>query len=310
MGFLRYAGRMTTLPPPPARFALVQMTSGIDPARNLERIDAAMGAAAMADATIAFLPEMALMLDRDRSRSAPNVSEKAVERWTERLGELCRTHGIWLHNGSMAVEDGTDGRRANRSILFDNMGAIRARYDKIHLFDVDLPTGESWRESSAYRGGDAICVTDSPIGRIGMSICFDMRFPELYAALRRAGADVLAVPAAFTVPTGRAHWHVLLRARAIETACPVIAAAQVGAHEDGRATYGHSLATDAWGQVLCDMGGDGQNEPRGQSEGVGQADAQGDGWTIAVAEVDQGAIRDARSAIPLDQSRNMRAIQP
>jgi predicted amidohydrolase len=180
-----------------------------------------------------------------------------------------------------------DGRWANRSFVIDATGAIRARYDKMHLFDVDLPTGESWRESAAYAPGEAAIVADTPVGATGLSICYDLRFPALYAGLAAAGAQVLSIPAAFTRPTGSAHWHVLLRARAVETGCFVVAAAQAGAHEDGRLTYGHSLVVDPWGEVLLDMG-----------------DARGLGF----AEIDPERVADVRSRIPVLSHR--RTIPP
>jgi predicted amidohydrolase len=171
---------------------------------------------------------------------------------------------------------------ANRSLVIDDEGVIRARYDKMHLFDVDLSTGESWRESNAYVPGDGPVIADTPIGPLGLTICYDMRFPDLYSALSKAGIDALAIPAAFTVPTGRAHWHTLLRARAIEAQAFVIAAAQTGNHEDGRQTYGHSLVVDPWGDVLLDMGED---------EGLG------------FAEIDLDRIREVRSQIPVHANR-------
>ena len=161
--------------------------------------------------------------------------------------------------------------------MIDAAGDIRARYDKMHLFDVDLPTGESWRESAAYAPGEGSVVVETPWGRLGLSICYDIRFPDLYRSLSDAGATMLAVPAAFTVPTGAAHWHVLLRARAIEAGAFVIAAAQSGTHEDGRATYGHSLVVDPWGEVLLDM-----------------AEAEG----IACVEIDPARVADVRARIP------------
>jgi predicted amidohydrolase len=160
-----------------------------------------------------------------------------------------------VHFGSVALAgERDDGRLVNRGLLIDASGAIRARYDKMHLFDVDLPNGESWRESAVYAGGDRLVVAETPAGLLGMSICYDLRFSALYQALTDAGATLLTVPAAFTVPTGEAHWHVLLRARAVEAGVFVVAAAQCGEHEDGRRTYGHSLVVDPWGRVLLDMG--------------------------------------------------------
>ena len=190
--------------------------------------------------------------------------------------------GIWVHLGSLALTGGAEGRLVNRGFIIDDRGAIRARYDKIHLFDVDLPTGESWRESAAYAPGDRSVVASTPWARIGLSICYDLRFPDLYRALSNAGAELLSVPAAFTVPTGRAHWHVLLRARAIEAGAFVVAAAQCGEHQDGRATFGHSLVVDPWGEVLLDMG---------EGEGVGFAD------------LDMARLADVRARIPALKNR-------
>ncbi|RZM10681.1 MAG: carbon-nitrogen hydrolase family protein, partial [Sphingomonas sp.] len=196
------------------------------------------------------------------------------------------TAGIWVHLGSLAIRR-PDGKFANRGFVIDPIGAIRARYDKLHLFDVDLPSGESWRESSAYVAGDSATVVDTPIGKVGASICYDLRFADLYRALSDAGATILSVPAAFTRPTGAAHWHVLLRARAIEAGAFVVAAAQTGVHEDGRETYGYSLVIDPWGDVLLDMG-----------EAAG----------LAFAEIDLARIDQVRSRIPVIAHR--RTIPP
>jgi len=188
-----------------------------------------------------------------------------------------------VHLGSLALlqEKGSE-RLVNRGFLIDDKGAIRARYDKIHLFDVDLPTGESWRESAAYEAGRQAVLADSPAGKLGLSICYDLRFADLFRSLTDAGATILAVPAAFTKPTGEAHWHVLLRARAIESASFLVAAAQSGQHEDGRVTYGHSLAIDPWGRVLLDMG---------EEVGVGFAD------------LDLGRVDEVRMQLPVLRHR-------
>ncbi len=203
-----------------------------------------------------FTPEMSGLLDRDRSRAAGTI---AAERETPALAmarDAASKAGLWVSLGSLAVAT-DDGRWANRAFVIDPRGEIAARYDKIHMFDVDLASGESWRESNAYRPGDeVVTVADTPVGRLGLSICYDIRFPALFEALGRAHCDCIAIPAAFTVPTGSAHWHVLQRARAIEASAFVIAAAQVGKHEDGRRTYGHSLVVDPWGEVLLDLGGE------------------------------------------------------
>lgn len=272
------------------RIALAQMTSGFDPDANLADIARVAVAAQEGGAAMLFLPEMSLLLDRDRARSAAAITTEAASPWIARLAGIARNNGIWLHIGSapFAADDGTG--RVNRSLLFDPDGQIAARYDKIHMFDVDLPTGESWRESALYRGGGELVCADTPAGRLAHSICYDLRFPELYAALIQDGAALIAIPAAFTAPTGAAHWHVLLRARAIETACYVIAAAQVGTHADGRQTYGHSLVIDPWGAIV--------------------AEATEAAPMLLFADLDSEAAGKARSAIPLARSRQNRRWQP
>lgn len=240
------------------RAALFQMTSGIDPAANAAAIVEMAKQAKGEGADMLFTPEMAGYLDSNRQRAADILRNEAEDIVLAQVREAAAREGLWVHIGSLPLKDErADGRRANRSFLIDDSGAIRARYDKIHLFDVDLATGESWRESSVYGPGEQVVAADTPWGRMGFSICYDMRFPDLYRALTNAGATILLAPAAFTVPTGKAHWHVLLRARAIEAGCFVIATAQVGTHQDGRTTYGHSIAIDPWGEVLLDMGDEG-----------------------------------------------------
>jgi predicted amidohydrolase len=179
--------------------------------------------------------------------------------------------------GSLALRSEAGGKLVNRSFVIDAAGEVRARYDKIHLFDVDLPTGESWRESATYEPGRRAIVADTPLGPVGLTICYDLRFPDLFRALSDAGAEILSVPAAFTVPTGQAHWHILLRARAIEAGAYVVAAAQHGLHEDGRTTYGHSLVIDPWGEVVLDMG---------DEVGVG------------FVEIDRARVGEVRGRIP------------
>jgi deaminated glutathione amidase len=235
------------------RIALYQAATGIDPAANAEALATAVADAARAGAAILFTPEMSGLLDRERMRASAHYRREADDPVLARVGAAAADAGIWVQLGSLALLGDDGDRLVNRGFLIDDGGAIRARYDKMHLFDVDLPTGESWRESASFRAGERLVVADSPLGPLGLSICYDLRFAGLYAALSGAGAVALSVPAAFTVPTGQAHWHVLLRARAIENACFVIAAAQGGEHEDGRATYGHSLVVDPWGEVLLDM---------------------------------------------------------
>ena len=233
--------------------AILQMTSGIDPAKNARTLTDAIEIAAGQGAAMLFTPEMSGLIDRERGRAAAAIVDEEADPVLRAVREAAAKAGLWVHLGSLAVRC-ADGRFANRGFVIDADGAIRARYDKLHLFDVDLPTGESWRESAAYRAGDSARVIETPVGRLGLSICYDLRFPGLYGALTDSGAEVLVVPAAFTRPTGEAHWETLLRARAIENAAFVIAAAQTGLHDDGRATHGHSLAIDPWGTVLLDMG--------------------------------------------------------
>jgi predicted amidohydrolase len=270
------------------RIAIFQMTTGIDPAANAAAI-AEMAARAKAQgADMLFTPEMAGYLDRDRTRAAATLRGEADDPVLASVREAAARQGLWVHIGSLPLKDErADGRWANRSFMIDDTGAIRARYDKIHLFDVDLATGESWRESSVYGPGEQVVAVDTPWARMGLSVCYDMRFPDLYRSLTNAGATVLLMPAAFTVPTGKAHWHILLRARAIEAGCFVIAAAQVGSHADGRETYGHSLAIDPWGEVVLDMG-----------EEAG----------LALADIDLSRVEDVRGRVPAIANR--RAIPP
>jgi deaminated glutathione amidase len=239
------------------KIAILQMTSGIDPAANIKAITEAAKKAAARGAQVLFTPEMAVLLDRDRTRAAHWITEDWRQKFEDELSITAAKLQIDIALGSMAVPSWS-GKWANRTHYFrqDNQNPIT--YDKIHMFDVELSTGETWRESSAYEPGrQVVSIDGTPVGRLGLSICYDMRFPALYEELGNRRCDVIAVPAAFTVPTGRAHWHTLLRARAIEAQAFVVAAAQVGLHEDGRETYGHSLVIDPWGEVLLDMGGEG-----------------------------------------------------
>jgi predicted amidohydrolase len=259
------------------RIALFQSNTGIDPEANSAALVDAVRSAAEGGAEILFTPEMSGLLDRDSERAAKNLRREENDMVLAAAQEAARRNHIWLSIGSFGVLSET-GKVANRAFVIDREGVIRARYDKIHLFDVDLPTGESWRESNVYSPGQgAVLVNGTPVGKLGLTICYDLRFPMLFARLAESDADVISVPAAFTVPTGRAHWHVLLRARAIEAGLFVVAAAQVGRHEDGRQTFGHSLVVDPWGEILLDMG----EEP-----GVGFAD------------VDLKRIPEVRSRIP------------
>jgi deaminated glutathione amidase len=259
------------------RIALFQSNSGIDPEANARALVDAIETAAAGGAEILFTPEMSGLLDRDQERARKNLRTENDDTVLSAAREAARRHRVWLHLGSLAVLTDHD-KVANRGFVIDREGQVRARYDKIHLFDVDLPTGESWRESNTYSAGKGVVlVNGTPVGKLGLTICYDLRFPGLFARLAEADADLISVPAAFTVPTGKAHWHVLLRARAIEAGLFVVAAAQVGRHQDGRQTFGHSLVIDPWGDVLLDMG----DQP-----GVGFAD------------VDLARIFDVRSRIP------------
>ena len=259
------------------KIALFQSQTGVDPAANAAKVVSAIEQAAGEGAAMLFTPEMSGLLDRNSERALGNVRVEDQDQVIAAARNAAHAKGIWVHLGSVAVL--TEGAQlANRSFVIDPRGEVRARYDKIHLFDVDLPTGESWRESNTYRHGqEAVVVTGTPVGTLGLAICYDLRFPALFARLAEANADVIAVPAAFTVPTGKAHWEVLLRARAIEAGLFVVAAAQTGHHEDGRTTYGHSLVVDPWGEVLLDMG---------------------DGAGVKLAEVNLARITDVRSRVP------------
>ncbi|MFT3967476.1 MAG: carbon-nitrogen hydrolase family protein [Sphingobium sp.] len=266
------------------RAALLQMTAGIDPAANLAIIEDGMRNAKAGKAEILFTPEMSGYLDRDRSRAAERVVAEERDIVLAGVRAFAAELGLWVAIGSLAVRDpAVPGKARNRAYLIDDQGAIRARYDKMHLFDVDLPTGESWRESNSYVAGEGAVLAGTPWGALGLTICYDLRFPDLYRALSDKGATILAIPAAFTVPTGEAHWHVLMRARAIEAGAYVIAAAQTGMHQDGRVTYGHSLVVDPWGEVLLDMG----TEPG-----------------VAVIDLDLDRVAAVRARIPaLDHRR-------
>jgi predicted amidohydrolase len=259
------------------RIALYQARSGIDPAANSQALVEAVRQAAAGGAAMLFTPEMSGLLDSDRQRAGKSIRAEEQDEVLAAVRRVACEQGIWVQLGSLALK-GPDEKFVNRAFLIDGQGEIRARYDKIHLFDVDLPTGESWRESAVYEGGRrAVLVRDTPVGTLGLTICYDVRFPALFERLSEAGAEVIAVPAAFTVPTGKAHWEILLRARAIEAGLFIVAAAQGGEHEDGRRTYGHSLVIDPWGEVLLDAGGEGG---------------------VHFADVDLARIAEVRSRVP------------
>ena len=259
------------------RIAILQMTSGIDPAANAATLVDAIGRAREGGAQMLFTPEMCGMLDRDRKRAAGKVVPQNSDPVLRAVREAANEHGIAVALGSLAIAR-DDGKWANRAFVIDAAGEIVASYDKMHMFDVELDTGESWRESSAYTPGDAVVTAQTPVGRLGLAICYDIRFPQLFDALGRKSCDLIAIPAAFTRPTGKDHWHVLQRARAIEASAYVVAAAQVGSHEDGRETYGHSLVIDPWGKILLDM--------EGEERGLG------------FAEIDLQRVSAVRAQVP------------
>jgi predicted amidohydrolase len=275
----------------PASFtaALVQMRSGLDPAANLAAASKLIAEAKAAGADYVLTPEMTNILAIRREQLAGAIKPEENDPSLAALRELARKLAIHLHVGSLAIKLPGE-RAANRSFLIDPAGEIVARYDKIHMFDVDLANGESYRESRSYRPGEIAVTADLPWGRLGLTICYDLRFPALYRALAEAGASFLAIPSAFTRQTGEAHWHVLLRARAIENGCYVFAAAQGGAHENGRETYGHSLVVDPWGRVLAEGG----TEPG-----------------IVLAAIDPAAVAAARGRVPsLQHGRRFEVVEP
>ena len=256
--------------------ACVQMNSGRSVEANVAAAEALIRDAAGAGASYVLTPEMTTILDRDKANLLSQIQPEEIDPSLQRFRELARELGIHLHIGSMAIRL-PDDHIANRSFVIAPNGAVVGRYDKIHMFDVDLSGGESYRESATYRAGDTAVLADLPWTKLGLTICYDVRFPVLHHTLAKAGASVIAVPAAFTKKTGEAHWHVLLRARAIETGSYIVAAAQAGHHEDGRDTYGHSMIIDPWGKILAEAG-----------------DAPG---TI-IADIDPAFSLSARQAIP------------
>lgn len=233
------------------RVAAVQLRSGIEPAANRAHATPFLREAASAGARLIATPECTVVLDRDKERMLRTVGSEKTDPELAAWGRLAQELGVWLLLGSGSVDAG-NGKVFNRSFLYDPNGKVAARYDKINLFDVQLGGGETYRESDTFEGGKSAVLAVGPMDvKLGLTICYDVRFAPLYGALARAGAEVIAVPAAFTVPTGQAHWETLLRARAIEAAAFVIAPAQGGKHEDGRSTYGHSMIIDPWGKVLA-----------------------------------------------------------
>jgi len=260
------------------RVAAVQLRSGIDPAANRAHALPFIREAASAGARLICTPENTTRLDRNRERMVAGVGPEKGDADLMAWGRLAQELGVWLLLGSGAVAAG-NGKVFNRSFLFDDGGEIKARYDKINLFDVTLSGAESYKESATFEGGAKAVLVEGPQhAKIGLTICYDLRFPDLYNALARAGAEIITAPAAFTVPTGQAHWETLLRARAIETGAFVVAPAQGGHHEDGRSTFGHSLIIDPWGKVLAKLDHD---EPG-----------------YIVSDLDLDAVTEARTKIP------------
>ena len=258
------------------RAACVQLCSSTNVQENIETVDRLVRDAVRQGADYVQTPEMTNIVQRDRAALAACLASEAQDPAVAHFAGLASDLGIVLHVGSLALK-AADGRIANRALVFGR-GGVLARYDKIHLFDVDLPNGESWRESAIYHPGDRAVVADLPWLRLGVSICYDIRFPQLYRAHAHAGAAALSAPAAFTRQTGEAHWHVLQRARAIENGAFVVSAAQAGRHADGRETYGHSLIVAPWGEILAEAGGDGPE--------------------VIVAEIDPARSAEARQRIP------------
>ena len=255
--------------------ACAQMRSGRDPLKNRDDAVALVREAASQGAHYVQTPEMTSLVERSREALFEKISGEDRDPTLAGLRVGAREKGVWVHAGSLAIKVGE--KVANRAFVIDPQGDVLASYDKIHLFDVDLPNGESWRESRTYTGGERAVIASLPWGYLGLTICYDVRFPALYRALAEAGASFLAAPACFTRQTGEAHWHVLHRARAVETGAFMISAAQGGTHEDGRETYGHSLIVDPWGRVLAEAGA----EPG-----------------VILAEIDPAKVLDARQRIP------------
>jgi deaminated glutathione amidase len=275
----------------PAAFkaAMIQMRSGMTPSANIDTAVRLIGEAKSAGADYVLTPEMTNIMEVKRERLFATIADEEHDASLAALRELARMHGIVIHAGSLAIKAGPD-RAANRSLLIDAKGDIVARYDKIHMFDVDLANGESYRESNSYRPGESAVLCDLPWGRLGLTVCYDLRFPALYRALAEAGATMLAIPSAFTKQTGEAHWHILNRARAIENGSFVFAAAQGGKHENGRETFGHSLIVDPWGNILAEGG----TEPG-----------------VVMAVIDPAAVATARARIPsLQHGRRFEIVEP
>ncbi|HMJ43855.1 MAG TPA: carbon-nitrogen hydrolase family protein [Pseudolabrys sp.] len=269
--------------------AMIQMRSGLSPATNLDDAVRLIGEAKSAGADYVQTPEMTNLLAANREQLFSTIAEEDNDTSLAAYREMARKLGIFIHVGSLAIKLSPD-KAANRGFLITPQGNIAARYDKIHMFDVDLGNGESYRESRSYRPGEQAVIGTLPWGTLGLTICYDLRFPALYRALAEAGATMLAIPSAFTKPTGEAHWHVLMRARAIENGSFVFAAAQAGKHESGRETYGHSLIVDPWGRILAEGG----TEPG-----------------IVMADIDLDEVAKARARVPsLQHGRRFEIAEP
>jgi predicted amidohydrolase len=269
--------------------AMIQMRSGLDPAANLAVALKLIDEAKAAGADYVLTPEMTNILAAKREQLFAKIVAEEQDATLATLREVARKLAIYIHIGSLAIKASPE-KAANRSFLINRRGEVVARYDKIHMFDVDLAGGESYRESNTYRPGELAMIADLPWGRLGLTVCYDLRFPALYRALAEAGASFLAIPSAFTRQTGEAHWHVLQRARAIENGCFVLAAAQGGEHENGRETYGHSLVVDPWGRILAEGG----TEPG-----------------VVMAQIDPSEVVAARSRIPsLHHGRRFEIVEP
>lgn len=266
---------MTTLP-----VALIQTRTPASPAAAFTHVEPLIRQAAEGGAKLILTPEASNFLIQDRAAREAVLATEDRDEAVLKLRDLAKELGVWLLIGSAIVKSGHEGddRAANRSLLINDRGEVVATYDKLHVYDVDLPTGERWRESASVRPGDGAVVAETPWGGLGLTICYDIRFPQLHRALAKAGAKMIAVPAAFTVPTGEAHWEVLLRARAIESGAWVLAPAQAGEHEDGRRTWGRSTIVAPWGEVVAKLDND---EPG-----------------VLFATLDFDAVDKARNAVP------------
>jgi predicted amidohydrolase len=271
------------------RVGLIQMRSAREPQVNAQAAATLIGEAKSGGADYVLTPEMTNIMELSREKLFATIVPEENDATLATFRELARALGIYVHVGSLAVNVSSD-KAANRAFLIDRKGEIVARYDKIHMFDVDLANGERYRESRSYRAGEIAVVADLPWGRLGVTICYDLRFPALYRALAEAGASFLAIPSAFTQQTGEAHWHVLMRARAIENGSFVFAAAQGGRHENGRDTFGHSLVVDPWGRIIAEGG----TEPG-----------------VVFADVDPAEVSAARAKVPsLQHGRRFEMIEP